>query len=167
VSAHLLNLQGLSATSDYFLTDVTHAVQQDFYVPRCLFVEEGEALQFHDSTVTAAATLQNPYLQAANALAYAQYSRYRAAKSHVNLYLEYVTGSNGRHVEWSDDENDVEEEEEDRRKRLRRERYLWQRETAPPLQKILEDHWAFLSDPRGDPTADDIHESGNLQDEIN
>jgi hypothetical protein len=119
--------------------------------------------------VTAAATSENPYLQAANALAYAQHSRYRAAKSNVNLYSKYATGSNGRHVEWSDDENDVEEEEEDRRKRLKRERYLWQRETVHPLQKILEDHWAspLLPDPRGAPAADDSPESGKVQDEIN
>ena len=162
VSAHLLNLQGLAATSDDCPAHVTHDVQQDFFVPRCLFVEEGDAFQFQDAprdpttTTAAVATVENPYLQAANLLAYAQYSRYRAPKSHANVY---TTTSNGRHVEWSDDEDGAEEEEEEEvaQKRQKRERDLWQTVTVPSLQKILEDRWTdpLDPDPGNGPSAED------------
>ena len=160
VSAHLLNLQGLAATSGYCPADITHAVQDDFYVPRCLFVDEGEALQFHDPAMdptTAPTKVDDPYLQAANVLAYSQYSRYRAPKTHVHKHSQYATSSNGRHVEWNDDdededngEDDDEEQEEERRKRQEREQYQWQTERFPPLQKLLDDHWATPALPAAD-----------------
>jgi hypothetical protein len=159
VSAHVLNLQGLAATSGYCPADITHAVQEDFYVPRCIFVDEGEALQFQDPSIdptTVPTNVDNPYLQAANVLAYSQHSRYLAPKIHVNKYSEYATSSNGRHVEWGNDEDaddvedDDEEQEEYRRKRQEREQYQWQAETMPPLQKLLEDHWATPAVPATD-----------------
>jgi hypothetical protein len=140
VSAHLLNLEGLAATSSLFQADVTHAVHQELYVPRCLFVEEGEALSFHEDEEEPPA-VENPYLQAANVLAYAPYSRYRAPKTTTNVYS---ASSNGRHVDWGDEEEEEEEEEDEaeRHKRQKRERDQWQAGTLEPLQQQLEEHWA-------------------------
>jgi hypothetical protein len=45
ISAHLLNLEGLAATSSFCTANVTHDIYQEMYVPRCIFVEEGESYE--------------------------------------------------------------------------------------------------------------------------
>lgn len=146
ISAHLLNLQGLAATSQDQSCDaeVTHSVQKEFYVPRCLFVEEGEAMSFHEEGDEQQQQPIDPYLQAANVLAHSQYSRYRAPKQ-ASINNSLYSTSNGRHVNWDEDEEEEEEEdEEDAEERLRRQERMqsqWQSEVLKPLQQQLEDHW--------------------------
>jgi hypothetical protein len=146
VSAHLLNLQGLAATSLEHGCDaeVTHTVQNELYVPRCLFVEEGESLSFQEEGAEHQSPQLDPYLQAANVLAHSQYSRYRAPKQASNNSAVY-SSSNGRHVSWDEDEEEEEEEEdedEDEKQRRQQQQHIkWQSEVLQPLQQQLEEHW--------------------------
>lgn len=147
VSAHYLNLQGLAATSHTCEAHVTHAKENDYLVPRCLFFDEGETQEsvVYDQYKSSEATIPSLpiYSQNANALAYSKYSRYRVqpSESHKNWYSSL--SSNSRHVDWGD-----EEEENDRTDQLRQEeleKEKWN-ETKHNLQQRLEGRWSSSND---------------------
>lgn len=173
VAAHWHNLQGLAATSDSCEAHVTHSTFQQYYVPRAIMIDRPAAfVRRRNSTEAnsmvwsgAIETLECPasqskqpendpftqLFQTAARLAYAPYSRYKAAEE--SRQQQY--SSSGRHVNW-DEEDSAEDDEEAARSRQRqqqRQQQEWYDSTFQPLQAELEEHWSYSLEPHKDAKA--------------
>jgi hypothetical protein len=103
---------------------------------------------------TMSATQQKPddddaldrFFQTAQTLALGQYSRYRVEEQQSAAVPSFA--SNGRHVEWDQDEKEEEEDEEEQEclgLLQRRQRERWLESTYKPLQSQLDDFWTNQS----------------------
>ncbi len=141
VTAHSLNLQGLSATDvqDGCDASTTHRLERNHWVPRCLLVEEPTRF-FASSQISQASQLLQPvanqsfviqpldesltlqhvepspwshqYQALSSTLAYSTYSRYYQQPAAVPTQYR-ASEENARHVNWDDDEEVEEGEHED------------------------------------------------------
>jgi hypothetical protein len=170
ITAHLLNLQGLAATSNDGESSssrsvcdpqTTHRVEHNFWVPRALLVDEQTHFPSSKSTQPPEAAAISSwhggvepidsnwnrpvsqltnFLETSSILAYSSHSRFYQQPQQQNTYK--VDSSNSRHVDWDEDDEDVEEEDPDERsRRLKRERHQWQNHTQAPLQEKLSTAW--------------------------
>ena len=186
VTAHLLNLQGLAATTasdelEHAVCDAktTHTIERNVLVPRVLMVDEPtrfpvetEQQQTHgfwdpqrtevlDSSWSRqyhSPPLQH-FLQTSSSLAYSPYSRYYQEPQHDELSYK-IDSSNDRHVNW-DEEGDEEDYEDpaDRSRRLQRQRFQWQTETLRPMEEKLCSLWnEAMHAPLG--SANDFSDNG-------
>ena len=159
ITSHLLNLQGLAATSDEFDADITHTVYQQTRVPRVLMIDEphqfsrqvqqgplptvstwsGQVeIQREESASTTRSVLES-LKEAAASLAYSEHSRYRVKQN----VTRYDSLDNGRHVNWDnlqDDDGDHETEEEGVR-RQQQEQQQWIQSTKEPMEQQMDSIW--------------------------
>lgn len=170
VTAHLLNLQGLAVTpsseEDHACDPpTTHAVEQSFWVPRAILVDEatrfpameepradsslvstwGERVEIFDSAWSHPAPQMANFFETASILAYNSHSRYYQEPQQRDNYK--TSSSNSRHVVWDDDEEEDKEDPQDRAQRQQRERGVWQSQTQAPLQEKLSQMWNETEEP--------------------
>lgn len=135
VAAHLLNLQGL-AIGETCSPSITHGIYEQTFVPRAILLDSSSSS--HDaSQVNQYEPDEEEMLRLSSSLAFHPNSRYRVpSKQKSPAY-----SSNGRHVNWDEEEEEHDKHDEDYESRKQEQQELDFNRQLQSAQEPMERYW--------------------------
>ena len=163
LTTHLVNLQGLAATSShddepaYCDLDLSHSIYNQLHVPRVLYIDEGRNMTRNKRNTVpeelasecwkgAVETLAKEHLPPADTStapdafdAFFDSASIMTTNQHSRYRSQNKFQSTSRHVNWDEEEDMVDDDDQER---MHRAKQAWQQQTQPELQRELEDFWS-------------------------